>query len=206
MCISLRQIIPINDMREIRRIPDWEIRHIKAILLYILNNMPSDLHDVYYIVKTAFYAQKKHIVKWGIPMFRDDIVALPFGPVPSLVYDILHVSRGQREAYKYCDDRALDIISMSIDFKNEYYSANQSPDMDCLSQSNVECLDEAIAEVSHMNFGEIMSKTHGAEWARAYRNASNHKMDYVNIAKEGGASEEILDYLSQSLELDTYLG
>ena len=168
--------------------------------------MPSDLHDVYYIVKTAFYAQKKHIVKWGIPMFRDDIVALPFGPVPSLVYDILQVSRGQREAYKYCDDRALDIISMSIDFKNEYYSANQSPDMDCLSQSNVECLDEAIAEVSHMNFGEIMSKTHGAEWARAYRNASNHKMDYVNIAKEGGASEEILDYLSQSLELDTYLG
>lgn len=77
--------------------------------------------------------------------------------------------------------------------------------MECLSKSNIECLDEAIKEVSRMRFDKLMAKTHGAEWTRAFHNSANRKMDDLNIARENGASEEVLSYLADSLDIDKAL-
>ena len=77
--------------------------------------------------------------------------------------------------------------------------------MECLSKSNIECLDEAIGEVSRMRFDKLMAKTHGAEWTRAFHNPTSHKMDDLSIARESGASEEVLAYLADSLEIDKAL-
>lgn len=179
-----------------------DIRRLKAVLLYILNRMPKNSRDVYHIVKTAFFAQKNHLVRYGTPMFKDEIVALQFGPVPSLVYNVLKVARGESAPYRFCDDKILARLSAPIDFQDETFSTKEHPDMDCLSQSNVECLDAAIAQVSAMNFDTLMQKTHGQEWSRAYHCDDSHKMNEVNIAQESGASEDMLEYLSYSMELD----
>ncbi len=179
-----------------------DIRRLKAVLLYILKRMPKDSRDVYHIVKTAFFAQKNHLVQYGIPMYNDEIVALQFGPVPSLVYNVLKVARGESAPYKFCDDKLLARLSAPIDFQDEIFSTNEDPDMDCLSRSSVECLDAAIDQVSKMGFGELKHETHGSEWSRAFNNDGSHRMEEVNIAKENGASEEMLDYLSRSMELD----
>lgn len=183
---------------------ELDIQRIKAVLLYILNKMPEGSRDVYHIVKAAFYAQKNHFVKYALPLFNDKIVALQFGPVPSLIYNILRVSRGDAAPYRFCDDRLLVRISSAIDFQDETFSAREKADMDCLSASNIECLDEAINQVSQMGFDNLVKDTHGKEWKRAYTNDS-HVMDNLNIAKENGASEEILSYLSDALELDETL-
>ena len=179
-----------------------DIRRLKAVLLYILSRMPKNSRDVYHIVKTAFFAQKNHPVKYGIPMFNDSIVALQFGPVPSLVYNILKVARGDSSPYKFCDDRVLGRVSAVIECQDENFSALEAPNMNCLSKSNVECLDAAISEVSKMDFDTLMEKTHGGEWARAYNNEVSHRMDELNIARENGASKEIMEYLSYSIGLD----
>ena len=106
-----------------------DIRRLKAVLLYILSRMPKNSRDVYHIVKTAFFAQKNHLVKYGIPMFNDSIVALQFGPVPSLVYNILKVARGDSSPYRFCDDRVLGRISAVIECQDENFSALEAPDM-----------------------------------------------------------------------------
>ncbi len=179
-----------------------DIQRIKAVLLYILNKMPDRRRDVYYIVKTAFCAQKNHLVEYAIPLFNDNIVALPFGPVPSLIYNILRVARGDRSPYRFCDKEVLSQVVDTISYQDESFSAKEMYDIECLSISNIKCLDAAIDEISNMGFGEIMDKTHGNEWDRAYHDGGNRIMSNLAIAKENGASDEILTYLSETLYFD----
>ncbi len=181
---------------------EMDIRRIKAVLLYILNEMPEGCRDVYHIVKTAFYAQKDHLVKYALPLFNDKIVALPFGPVPSLIYDVLKVARGDQDSYRYYDEGLLSRLADPIESQYESFSSKEHPDMECLSASNVECLNAAIDVVSKMDFNSLMEKTHDNAWKSAYDNEGSHVMDNLLIAKENGASEEVLAYLSDALEFD----
>lgn len=179
-----------------------DVLTIKAVLLYIIKNSGEDRRDVYSIVKTAYYAQQLHFVKWALPIFKDRIPALPFGPVPSAIYNILRLSRGEEKERRFLKRDGLDTISDVIGFDNESFFAKEDPDLDCLSESDVECLDEAIRKVASMDFGRIVRDTHGIEWNRAYYDTQNKVMDNLNIAREGGASDDIIEYLREALDWD----
>lgn len=180
---------------------EWDVQKIKAVLLYILNNMSESRRDVYHIVKAAYYAQQYHLARYACRMYADSIIALPFGPVPSLIYDVLKAARGSIAPYRFRDDRLIARLVAPIENRDEWFYASEQPDMDHLSKSNIECLKDAIAVVAKMEFGEIVDRTHGKEWARAY-NATDHAMSDIAIAEEGGVEAGFLDYLSQSLEND----
>ena len=54
-----------------------------------------------------------------------------------------------------------------------------------------------------MQFEDIVNDTHSDEWARVFNGKSRKKvMNNLNIAKEGGASPEILEYLKEYYELE----
>ena len=182
-----------------------DILKIKAVLLYIIQNSNSDRH-VYSIVKTAYYAQQFHFAKWALPIFKDKIAALKFGPVPSTIYDILKISRGDSSAVRFHKNDTLHLASVAIGFKDESFIAKETPDMDFLSVSEIECLNAAISKVASMGFGEIANDTHGEEWSRVWNDSSLHYMDDLRIAKEGGADDAIVCYLKEALTIDAVLG
>lgn len=177
-----------------------DILTMKAVLLYIIKNSSENRRDVYSIVKTAYYAQQLHFAEWGLPIFNDKISALPFGPVPSTLYNILKLARGDEQERFYLQKSGADIIAEAVGFKDESFSTKEEPDMDYLSESDIECLDKAIAKVAGMNFSQIMNDTHGKEWERAFNNTKDKVMDDLNIAREGGANEAVIDYLRESIE------
>lgn len=179
---------------------------LKSIVLYILKNGKSDAsHTIYYIVKTAFVAQQRHLAKYLCPLFEDNIVALKFGPVPSCIYDALKIARGNEKTMYYhkCDN--IDIISGSISFNDEFFTAKEEPDMSYLSPSAIDCLDEAIEIVSSMTFIEIVNATHSVEWSRAFNDKEDKSMSYIAIAEEGGIDQSCIPYLKENLELDCML-
>lgn len=181
------------------------ILKIKAVLLYILQHSERDRHNVYSIVKTAYYAQQLHFVKWALPLYKDKIAALQFGPVPSTIYDVLKMARGDRKVLTYYGDSPLRSIADSIGFQDELFYAKEDVDCDVLSQSNIQCIDEAIEKVASMDFDAIVADTHGEEWNRVW-NSKAHFMDDIMIAKEGGADESIISYLKEALDLEEMLG
>ena len=182
-----------------------DILKIKAVLLYIIQNSNADRHDVYSIVKTAYYAQQIHFAKWALPIYKDKIAALPFGPVPSTIYDILKVSRGETSIERFYKGIPISLVTEAIGFEYESFIAKENADINFLSISEIECLNEAIAKVASMNFAEIKNDTHGQEWKRAF-NDPCHFMDNIAIAKEGGADDSIVDYLMDTLVLEEVLG
>lgn len=179
---------------------------LKAVVLYILKNCSGRVsRNVYYIVKAAFVAQQKHLAKYLCPLYEDKITALQFGPVPSSIYDALKIARGDANALYFHRNDDLHLLYDSISFSDEVFSANEEPDMNYLSPSAIECINEALKEVSAMSFDEIVNATHGEEWERAYNNPGSKQMNYLAIAKEGGADNTSLSYLKENLELDGLL-
>lgn len=185
-----------------------DIMILKATLLYIIKKSEEKRRDVYWIVKTAFYAQQIHLSASGIPLFKDDICALQFGPVPSCMYDVLKMARGDESEVEYHKTDGLFEVSSSIGWQDERFFAKEDPDLDYLSESDIQSLDEAIARVSQMSFNDIYSDTHGKEWERAYNSKKGGRkvMDILKIAEEGGADKATLAYLKDYLELEQALG
>lgn len=182
-----------------------DVQVIKAVLLYIISRSSEMHRDVYSIVKTAYYAQQTRLVKYLSPMFEDSIIALKFGPVPSGIYNILKLARGEERERAYLRESGLDTVSDSIGFESESFYAKEEPDLDYLAPIDIECLDEAIAKVAAMNFSKIKNDTHGKEWRRAWNSTSPTKtMSYLNIARDGGASKEEVEYLREKFEIHSY--
>ncbi|MDE5606439.1 MAG: SocA family protein [Bacteroidales bacterium] len=179
-----------------------ELQTLKAVILYIINHSAEDKRDVYGIVKTAFFAQQRHFVMYGLPLFCDEVCALPFGPVPSQIYDILKIARGDSETCQRHRNDGLADIADTISFAYERYDAKEEADMDWLSVSNIDCLDYAINYVGKLSFQDIYERTHDSEEYLRARNTSGRKvMDDLAIASEGGADEATIRYLQEHFEI-----
>lgn len=190
----------------IMRLGKDDVLVIKAVLLYILTHSKDRKRDIYSLVKAAYYAQQSHLAQYGTPLFKDCICALPFGPVPSNIYNVLKIARGDSHVLNYCKVDNIRLASDAIAFENERYSAKESPDLDFLSESDIECLNYGINKVAGMSFSQIMDDTHGKEWNRAFNSGSSAKeMNLLNIAKEGDASSDALRYLEDFLETDRFV-
>ena len=182
-----------------------DILVIEAVLLYILTHSNDDQRDIYSLVKTAYYAQQNHLAQYGTPLFKDCICALPFGPVPSNIYNVLKMASGDSNELNYHRSDDMHLASDAINFKSGRYSAKEDPNMDFLSKSDIESLNYGIEKVAKMSFNQIKEDTHGMEWNRAFNSKSSLKeMNLLNIAKEGDASSDALRYLEDFLETDRF--
>ena len=182
-----------------------DILVIKAVLLYILTHSNDGQRDIYSLVKTAYYAQQNHLAQYGTPLFKDCICALPVGPVPSNIYNVLKMASGDSNELNYHRSDDMHLASDAINFKSGRYSAKEDPNMDFLSKSDIESLNYGIEKVAKMSFNQIKEDTHGMEWNRASNSKSSLKeMNLLNIAKEGDASSDALRYLEDFLETDRF--
>jgi len=169
----------------------FEFNKEKSIsaLLYVTKLIKkADLHK---ISKILYFADQKHLTKYGTVITGDFYIAMEFGPVPSRIYDIFKAVRGDG--------------LVETDEFNEYFNVSQSylikplkePDMDEFSESDIECINESIVENKELEFEELVSKSHG----KAYKSAkSNCKISLEEIAKEGGANSEMLKYIGSVAE------
>lgn len=189
----------------VREMFNDDVQVIKAVLLYIIKHSSEAHRDVYSIVKTAYYAQRMRLVKYLSVMYNDSIVALQFGPVPSRIYNILKLARGEEKERIFLKDNGLDKVADAIGFDSESFYAKEEPDLDYLAPIDIECLDEAIAKVSAMDFAKIVKDTHDKEWRRAWNSPSSIKtMSYLNIAKDGGVSDDGVAYLKDIFDFYSY--
>jgi len=154
-----------------------------AIITYIVQNLRiADLHKVF---KVMYFADQKHLVQYGFKFTEDKYFALPKGPVPTSIYDSLKAIRsGKPNAF-------LDVRGMVI-------NAKQIADLEELSESMLNALNESIAENGENSFTENTDKSHKLAWHSSYS-----EMDDILIAVEGGATPEIQQLVQLYKQTDT---
>ena len=88
-----------------------------------------------------------------------------------------------------------------------YYmlAASRKTDEDYLSKADIEVLDNSIKENAYLPYSELKAKSHGKEWKRAFSQSSDKKMSIVGIAKDGRASDDMIEYIKENLMIESAL-
>lgn len=160
-----------------------------AVILFILNALEhSDIHK---LCKIIYFADQKHLARYGRPITGDWYVAMKDGPVPSNIYDFIKIVRGDS---MYQDPSLND----AFEIKHSYMLVpKRKPDLDELSTSEIGCLEESICDNRKLSYAELVNKSHD----EAYRNATiNNKLAFEDIARCGGATDDMLNYIITTAE------
>jgi uncharacterized phage-associated protein len=160
-------------------------------LAYIATRWPN--LTIFYASKVLFFAEKKHLNRYGRPIVADTFIAMPNGPVPSTLYDFIKGNlglAGDPEAFA----EAIDT--------DQYprIASRRAASEEALSESDIECLEEAIAFCRPKGFGHLSSLTHQERaWAEAN---SNGPMDYELFIDEDNPDREHI--LEEAQEFAAY--
>jgi uncharacterized phage-associated protein len=158
---------------------EFNLHKEKAVnsLLFVINNLKkADTHKTY---KILYFADQKHLLKYGRPIFGDSYVKMNYGPVPSFIKNVV--------------DENIDGLEEVVAKYNRYYIKSLAElNLDYLSESDIECLNAAINENKNLDFDTLTHKSHDSAYQK-----SSWTIDYIDIAKAVGADLDILKYIYQ---------
>ena len=165
----------------------------KAIqtILYIASKLGPDA-DLYKVLKTAYFADKRHLERYGRFIFGDMYRRIEYGPVPRRVFAMIgHLRRG--EAWAPGRPEAEGAFRLEGTKKRPILLPLREPDLDWFSQTDRECLDEAIEECRPLDFNQLKDKGHDDDACR--QTPLGGDMTIESIASTLPNSDALLRYL-----------
>lgn len=162
-----------------------------AAILYISTKVDGvKFHKLF---KILYFADLKHIAKYGRPIVGDRYVAMEAGPVPSKIYDILKEVKKFFSKSRFSKFFEVNIFST--------VSPKQQPDTDLFSDSDIECLDESIKENQGLSWSKLKDKSHDEAWKKAWdvaciKQKKQEDIDLNDIILVSGANEDMRQYIA----------
>ena len=148
-------------------------------LLYVANRVQrKDFHKIFKII---YFADRQHLAEWGRPITGDTYIAMEAGPVPSRMYDMLKIVRG--DSY-LPDTEGLGEFFQVANWM--YVNPLQDANLDQLTPNEQEVLDACIDQYSSLSYDEIKEKSHDIAWRSTARDFA---IQWDNIAREAGLDE-----------------
>ena len=149
-------------------------------LLFVANRVQrKDFHKIFKII---YFADRQHLADWGRPITGDTYIAMEAGPVPSKLYDMLKIVRG--------DSYVPDTEGLGLFFQVDnwmYVNPLKDADLDQLSPNEQEILQACITKYAGLSYDEIKEKSHDVAWRSTARDFA---IDWDNIAREAGLDED----------------
>ncbi len=163
----------------------FKLNRDKAVnsLLYVVSRL--DKADKHKTFKILYFADMKHIKEYGRPINGDTYIKMDYGPVPSFIKNIVE------EEIKGLEE----VVSV---YNKIFIQLVQQPNLDFLSESDIECLDKSIDDNKELSFTALTDKSHDS----AYHNAS-WQIDYLDMAKVAGADINTLTYIREQMINDS---
>ncbi len=159
-------------------------------LLYSLQQL-GGATDMHKLCKILYFADQRHLSMYGRSITGDTYIAMQYGPVPSNVDDIFKALRGDSF---FASSVEIEPIKRTMAFENRFIiRALQSPDMDELSASDVECLQYALDLCRDKSFAELTDYSHGLAWNNTKR---DREMSVKDILREAGEDEAYVEYIA----------
>lgn len=172
------KLINLIFFRNFAPMKGFELNIDKAInaLLFIVKELGSDA-NFHKTFKILYFADQKHLVSFGRPVVGDTYVKMQYGPVPSYVRDLIQGNiPGHSDNFQVYDGKFIKNLS--------------EPNLDYLSETDIDCLKESIAENRNLNFGQLCDKSHDFAW-----NNATWQIDYEDIFKAVSDDENMLQYI-----------
>lgn len=171
------------------------VKVIEAILFFAekekeVNKTEIDLIKIH---KYFYFSEQEHLKTYLRPIFGDTYIAMPEGPVPSLVYDILKWLRDGRNPYLR---GVLEVVaknaSSSLKVYDRYLVAPlRKPVLKKFSKSELEIMENIFNKYHAYSSMELSKLSHREPaWANA-QNKGLNEMDFSEIIGDKVAWEYI---------------
>jgi uncharacterized phage-associated protein len=178
------------------------------VILYILEKN-GGIIDIHRLFKCLYFADIHHIRNYGRPISFEDYHALPKGPVPTFLYDEIkklqtHEVVQESEAVYTINGQ---VYQESKPFKSIYKKgfniySNQKPDLDYLSESELESINYSFNDNCNLAHKELTEKSHGHAWDKAFKN-NNKSIRFEFIAEELGLDKNMIEYVNDTYKIHT---
>lgn len=131
---------------------------LEAIVFIARRLAAPTMHSV---SKMLYLADKAHLQAWGRVICGDHYVAMEYGPVPSVVYNMMKVPAG-----KFAFDPDIDeLINEAFSIKNgRTVVPKRDAEVQLLAESEIECIMGTINKYGGKTFGELVDITHDEAW------------------------------------------
>lgn len=131
-----------------------------------------------YVSKVMFFAEKWHLNRYGRPIVADTYIAMPRGPVPSTIKD--YIDEKWNWVDKPDDMDAVIVFDRSKRLVR-LMSGTQKPNLSVLSETDIECLAEAVEFCRGKSPDELSRVTHlDKAWRDAPLNGPMSYDDFID--------------------------
>jgi uncharacterized phage-associated protein len=159
---------------------------VEAILYIASKSREPTFHR---IAKLLYFADLCHLERHGRFICGDRYIAMKHGPVPSGVYDIL---TSERDGIRYLNFPATEDAFEVTGERRYHVRPLREANLEWLSDSDIECLDESIHQYDHLSFAQLTALSHDAAWESADENDS---ISLEAIVQRLGNPSGLLEYL-----------
>ena len=162
-----------------------------ASIGYLVQQTEADLYSV---MKMLYLADKAHLGAFGRTITGDTYTAMEKGPLPERAYNLCKYVRGTRANFSPMPE-ACDLLQMD-GFK---FRLLTEPDLDELSRSDIEALDQAAALHRDGGWQALFNAAHDDAWRHSWDQAQSRGvgsigMDIIDIARSVG-SDDLADFV-----------
>lgn len=164
---------------------EFDIRKAIEAIVYVSHRT----HNLFRIMKILYFADKFHLQEYGRLITGDRYIAMRDGPVPSEAYEIIRYVRGDGIVELDASTKAAIKVERRVNVK-----PLRQPDLDRLSESDVECLKRAVAQYAKMSYDDLWKAAHAEQ---PYNDAQrDNTIPLTSIIKSLPNSKEILEYMN----------
>lgn len=180
---------------------EFEIKRMTELVLYVLGK--GEYITQYYLYKILYFAERKHLARWGRGIMPGEFHAWECGPVPKKIYGgVKHYADGI-----WPIDIALKSVLRRADKDmGDYLIPLRAADMDYISQSETEAIDESFAENIGLDVSSLMRKSHDTAWLKAWLQGRDTAIRSTDIARAEGADDSMIDYIAETEAVRIALG
>ncbi len=180
---------------------NYDSKKLTELVLFILGKTGGV--DFYHAFKILYFAEMKHLAKWGSGIVPDEFCALKYGPVPTQLYDAVKeldrprmtLSEELSEVIQFAGEDALNVLL-----------PKREANLKFLSKSEIEALEQSIEENKSLTFGQLMRKSHDEAWDEANRRVNGTNIiSPISMAKVLHADNAMLEYIEEQMQISSVL-
>ena len=180
---------------------NYDSKKLTELVLFILGKTGGV--DFYHAFKILYFAEMKHLAKWGSGIVPDEFCALKYGPVPTQLYDaVKELDRPRMTLSKELSE----VIQFAGEDAPNVLLPKREANLKFLSKSEIEALEQSIEENKSLTFGQLMRKSHDEAWDEANRRVNGTNIiSPISMAKVLHADNAMLEYIEEQMQISSVL-
>ncbi|MBD5234218.1 MAG: SocA family protein [Bacteroidales bacterium] len=180
---------------------NYDSKKLTELVLFILGKTGGA--DFYHAFKILYFAEMKHLAKWGYSIVPDEFCALKYGPVPTnLYYAVKELNHPQMNL----SEELSEVVQFAGEDAPNILLPKREANLKFLSKSEIEALEQSIEENESLTFGQLKKKSHDEAWAEANRRINGtNVISPVSMAKVLNADDAILEYIEEQMQIESAL-